>query len=197
MGFLWYRGQLTSASIADIRLVLTGDDGDSFDIDESAKQDQPSIEDVAEDRTMRILELSTREEELAMLKSIVTGKRKDLDTDQDGFKAQKEGFEKELKELEKTAVSEATEQTRGILLALQPADAIDSLMGLAIEENVVLLKGMPEKSTAKILQQFLIGDDDEKKRGQEIFKEISQGNPSKMLIGDSFNGLLGNEPPEN
>jgi hypothetical protein len=118
LGFLWYRGQLTSTSIADIRLVLTGDDGDSFDIDDSEKQDQPSIEDVAEDRTMRILELSTREEELALLKSFITDNRKKLDTAQGGFKAQKVGFERDLKELDKTAVSEATEQTRGILLAL-------------------------------------------------------------------------------
>ena len=178
-------------------MVLTGDDADSFDIDEAGKQDQPSIEDVAEDRTMRILELSTREEELALLKSNVNRKRKELIADQDGFKKQKEGFEKDLKELDKAASSEATEQTRGILLALQPADAIDILMGLTIKENVVLLKGMPEKSTAKILQQFLIGDDDEKKRGQEVFKEISKGTPSKMLIGDSYNGLRGNEPIEN
>ena len=125
LGFLWYRGQLTSASVADIRMVLTGDDGDSLDVDEAGEQDQPSIEDVAEDRTTRILELSTREEELALLKSIVTGNRKDLITDQDGFKAQKKGFEEDLKALQKTAASEAMEQTRGILLALPPADAID------------------------------------------------------------------------
>ena len=89
------------------------------------------------------------------------------------------------------------EQTRGILLALQPDDAIDTLMGLTADENVILLKGMPEKSIARILEQFLSGEENERVRGQEVFKAISQGNPSKSLIDESLTGLTGNGPVEN
>lgn len=197
LGFLWYRGQLTSASIADMRLALSGDDEDSFDVDESEKQDQLSTEDFAERRVTRILELSTREEELDLLKRVVTDNRKELIEEQEVFQQQKEGFEKQLKQLQEAAASEAMEQTRGILLALQPDDAIGSLMALTAEENVMLLKGMPEKSIARILQQFLSGEENERVRGQEVFKAISQGNPSKSLIDESLTGLTGIRPVAN
>ena len=197
LGFLWYRGQLTSASIAEMRLALAGDDESLFDIDESEMQDQPSTEDLAEERVTRILELSTREEEIELLKRVVTDNREGLKADQKKFQDHKADFEKQLKQLQKTNASESMEQTRAILLALQPADAIDTLMGLTADENVMLLKGMPEKSIARILQQFLSGEENERARGQEVFKAISQGNPSKSLIDESLTGLTGNGPVEN
>jgi hypothetical protein len=197
LGFLWYRGQLTSTSIAEMRLALSGDDEDSFGIDESEMQDQLSSEDYSRQRVTRILELSTREEELDLLKRVVNDTRQGVIDEQAKFQKKKLNFEEQLNILQETAASEAMEKTRGVLLALQPDDAIDYLMALAAEENIMLLKGMPDKSIARILQTFLAGKENEQTRGQEVFQAISQGNPSKLLIDEALIGLSGDQPVAN
>ena len=65
---------------------------------------------------------------------------------------------------------------------MSPDDAVENLMQLDLEENIVLLKGMPEKQIAKILQEFLKGKDEQLERGWQIFEAISRGEPSKKLI---------------
>ena len=42
VGLLWYRNQLTSETIKDIRLILTGQDQNTFVADEEAENVQPS-----------------------------------------------------------------------------------------------------------------------------------------------------------
>lgn len=197
LGFLWYRGQLNPAAIAEMRHVLSGDDAGSFDAEEEQQNDQPSNADYAQQRVTRILELGTREEELDLLKRVVTDTREVLKKDREAFKKQKDIFEDELKKHQETTASVAMEQTRGILLALQPNDAVDNLMALTTEDNVMLLKGMPEKSIAQLLEQFLNGDDSQKLRGQEIFKAISQGDPSRKLIDGTLSSLNGQQPSAN
>ena len=179
--FLWYRGQLTADSISDIRLALSGEDQDAFGIDVEDKPDQLSSDDFIRQRTMRILELNVRQDELDLLKKMVTDNRKGLTGDQDAFAEKKKEFQKQLEDLLAASTANATEQTRGILRALPSADAMDNLMALPVADNVVLLQGMPEKLIAKIIKEFLKGDEAQRLRGQEIFKAISQGEPSKGL----------------
>ena len=182
VAFLWYRGQLSTNAMEDIRLVLAGQDPNAFAIDEEKKQDELSSEDYINRRTMRILELNTRQEELDLLKKLVIDNRKELIDDQDTFEDKRLAFQEELQQLQTASTSAATEQTRGILSSLQPADAMSNLMALSIAENVVLLKGMPEKTIARILKEFLNGDENQRQRGQEVFTAISQGKPATDLI---------------
>jgi hypothetical protein len=195
--FLWYRGQLTADSIADIRLALSGEDQDAFGIDVEDKPDQLSSDDFIRQRTMRILELNVRQDELDLLKKMVTDNRKKLIADQETFKEKKNQFQTQLGDLLATSTANATEQTRGILRALAPADAMDNLMTLPVTDNVVLLQGMPEKSIAKILKEFQNGDEAQRLRGQEIFKAVSQGEPSKGLIDETLSKLSGAAPATN
>ena len=195
--FLWYRGQLTADSIADIRLALSGEDQDPFGIDVEKERGQLSSDDFIRKRTMRILELNIRQDELDLLKKMVTDNRKGLIKEQDAFEQKKQEFQRQLKDLLATSTADATEQTRGILRALSPPDAIDNLMALPVTENVVLLQGMPEKSIAKIIKEFLNGDDAQRLRGQEIFKAISQGEPSKSLIDETLSKLTDDAPVTN
>ena len=197
LGFLWYRGQLTPATIADMQLALSGEDDSVLDVEDGEKQDQPSNEEYAEERITRILGLSTRQEELNLLKRVITDNRKGLIEKNEEFREQKAEFEKQLQELQTASTSTAMEQTRGILVSLPPADAVDNLMGLTTEANVQLLKGMPEKTIAKILQEFLSGDESEKTRGQDVFRAISEGEPTKKLIDEAFTGLAGERPAAN
>ena len=67
---LWSRDRLTAESINEIRLILAGQVQDDVDVEEEQESIQPSIEDVVKARTMRILDLQRREEELAQLKTL-------------------------------------------------------------------------------------------------------------------------------
>jgi hypothetical protein len=66
-------------------------------------------------------------------------------------------------------------------------------MQLPLDEDIVLMKGMPEKMIAKILKEFqatLITSSDasgERKetpaeRGRKIFEALSRGEPSRSLL---------------
>lgn len=189
LAFLWSRGQLTVDIINDIRLVLVGQDPDRFDLNEEEKEDQLSSKDYVLHRTMQILELSARDEELDLLKTMITDNRKKLIDEQELFKKKKKDFEKELQRLQQANTSTATEQTRGTLIALSPSNAVETLLALTVDEDVLLMKGLPKKEIAKILKEFLNGNDEQKGRGQTIFKAISHGEPSKMLIDNSLQKL--------
>ena len=71
------------------------------------------------------------------------------------------------------------------------------MMALSVTDNVVLVQGMPEKSIAKILKEFQLGDAAQRLRGQEIFKAVSQGEPTKGLIDETLSKLTGDEPTTN
>ena len=102
----------------------------------------------------------------------------------------KQNFEKQLAQLNQSVTAESTEQARGVLLALPTADAVDNLMQLSLQENIILLKGMQEKSIGKLLQQFLRESDQKKRdRAHEIFEAISQGEPSLSSLNDAIDNL--------
>jgi len=66
-------------------------------------------------------------------------------------------------------------------------------MQLSLEQNVVLMKGMPEKTIAKILKEFqstpppqadagLQRKETPPERGRMIFEALSRGEPSRTLL---------------
>lgn len=182
--FLWFRGQLNGETLHEIRLVLSGGNPDEFaDGDEGVKV-RPSVDDILRHRSLRVLELDAREGELALMKTMITQKADELISEQQAFEERKLEFDDELESLNEQMISQATEQARGILLAMTPPDAVDHLMQLQLQESVVLLKGMPEKDIAEILQEFLGGsaDKDRIDRGREIFEAITRGEPTSSLL---------------
>jgi len=199
VAFLWYRGQLTGETLKEIRLVLSGEDQSAFgDVDE-LENDQPSVDDVVRDRSLRILGLISRENELSILRTMVDAKATSLSKQQEEFDRKAEEFDKRLEQLNADINSKAAKSSRGILLALPAADAVGNLMTLELPQNIVLLKGMPDKSVAKILREFFRVDETKypgaAKRGYEIFKGISDGEPLKKLIDDTNIQLSAEGPP--
>jgi len=183
---LWFRGQLTADTIGEIRLILAGDSRDAVADEDDVDNALPSSDDVTRRRSLAILNLSNREEQLDLLSSMIDNSRKSLLEDQKAFETAQQDFEKRLVDLKATLASDSTEQTRGILLAMSPADSVNHLMQLDLEQCVVLLKGMPEKKAATILQEFFIGagpkNDERIKRGHEILTAIGAGEPERALI---------------
>ena len=107
----------------------------------------------------------------------------------EAFIRDKDAFVTQLDTRLAAVTSTATEQARNILLAMSGTDAVAHLMELDLEENVVLLKGMPEKKIASILGAFSQGDIEQFKRGQDIFKAISVAGPASQIIGDQIQTL--------
>jgi flagellar motility protein MotE (MotC chaperone) len=188
---LWKRGMISAHQLQEIKLVLTNHaQVEESDSEADLKQKYPSVREVAEVRAVKVLGFDKRESELTTLKGMADVKRDALEIQQKQFRAQRKEFEDELARIEAEITSTSTEQARGVLLALPPKDAARQLMQLPLEQDVVLMKGMPEKTIAKILKEFqapgdaavVEGRDGPAERGRQIFEALSRGEPSRSLL---------------
>ncbi len=189
LAYLYSRGHLTSATMRDIRDVLSGTEQAELELTVEEDVEQPSNNDVVRDRSMRILELNGREKELALFKNMISKRAESLISEQQKFEQSRKDFEKQLQEMKKAISSEATEQARGILLASSPGDAAGMLMDVELDKAILLVKGMPEKSIAKIIKEFDGDDIKIQQRGRDIFKAISEGEPDRSFIDDTSEQL--------
>ncbi|OYW12943.1 MAG: hypothetical protein B7Z55_17680, partial [Planctomycetales bacterium 12-60-4] len=78
-----------------------------------------------------------------------------------------------------------------VLLATPPEDAVKRLMALTLPESVNLLRGLPEKSIAKILLAFQLNPQTIE-RGQELFQALYRGDPDRELIEQALEDLKTN-----
>ncbi len=196
VAILWQRKQLTAESVKEIRLILTGEDQDVFIADEEADSSRPSSKDIVRERSMRILDLGTREQELSILTSMIDNKASNLSTLQQSFDKQRNEFEERLQQLNESITAESAEQARGILLKLPETNAVTNLMGLELQQNIALLQGMTEKDIARILEQFATGTTEQAERGQEIFQSLSKGAEPKSLVDDAIQRLSSRGAPQ-
>jgi|GEM_PF-884248 len=191
---LWRQGMLSPHHLYEIKLVLTNRaTPEEREAEAEQKPQYPSAQEVAQARAVKVLSLDKRESELTTLKGMTDAKRTELESLQKQIRSGRKEFEDELARTEANITSTATEQARGVLLALPPKDAMQQLMQLSLDQDVVLMKGMPEKTIAKILKEFqsttaLIPDasGDRKEpppeRGRKIFEALSRGEPSRSLV---------------
>jgi flagellar motility protein MotE (MotC chaperone) len=196
---LWQRGMVSAHHLREIRLVLTNRTvNDEKESDRDQKPEFPSSQQLAEARAIKTLNFDKRESELITLKGMADDKREDLESLQKQFRAQRKMFDDELARIETELTSTSTEQARGVLLALAPKDAVRQLLQLTLAEDVVLLKGMPEKTVAKILKEFSAaapapappptadsGADRKEspaERGRRIFEALTRGEPVRTLL---------------
>jgi flagellar motility protein MotE (MotC chaperone) len=186
LGLLWWQGRLNGETISQIRDVLLGNEDEEPSGVQETPNRLPSNDEVIRERALRILDLQRREAELDQLKRLVDGKGNEILAHLDQLEKEKKEFEEELQTQTEQVTSEAAEQSRGILTALPSGEAVRNLMQLPLEENVVLLKGLPEKTIAKILQEFTGSLDEETQtRGLEIFEAITHGDPTNRLVRDT------------
>jgi flagellar motility protein MotE (MotC chaperone) len=196
VGALWSRGHLSAANFREIRLILAGQQPkDDLLEDEKLEREQQSYRDVQETRLTRVLDLETRARELDVLKTMTSETANELISDRQEFDEKVKAFRQELQNLQTQLEDASTRQTRAILLASQPADAAERLMGLDPGDAVRLLTGMPEKSIAKILQAF--GKDQQMAvRGQELFEELVRGGLRSDLLRQAADSMDEPNTPE-
>jgi hypothetical protein len=189
VGWLWIQGSLNAGSMKEIRLALTGQTAaESAEAAEAVQSSQTSQDEIQEARVIRVLELESRENELTLLKRMTSDSANELISDRKSLDELKARFRAELEQLRQQAEDGSTEQTRAILLASPPEEAVNRLMGLTSQEGVGLLKGLPEKSISRILQAFQ-ADPETQKRGQELFEGIYRGEPARSAIGNTLDKL--------
>ncbi|MBI1345896.1 hypothetical protein GC163_06365 [bacterium] len=189
LGLLWSRGYLSASTLREIRLAIQQDTESEVDAEKEDKvPDMPSETEVKEARVVRVLDLQVRENELSFLKRMTTESANQLISDREAFDELKTGFRQELDRLKADSTAASTEQIRTVLLASPPEESVNRLMGLTVEEGTNLLRGLPEKSIAKILQAFQL-DAKSVERGKELFEALYRGEPERSLIQKTMDQL--------
>ncbi len=185
VGLLWSRGSLDKHTLRDIRRALAPATAkvaaETETPAETATTPAVSAQEIRDARVKRVLDLDARENELQLLKRLTTDLANQLISERQAFDELKRAFRKELSEQTAKAASDSTEQSRAILLASPPEEAVQRLMGLTLEEDVDLMRGLPEKSIARLLGAFQ-RDPKAADRGQKIFEALYHGNPAVPLL---------------
>lgn len=185
--YLWSNGLLSPEKISDVRQMLSK--GEASDPKSLPDVDPPipSLEEVIEARARLSAEHQSRDRELSSMKALNHTWSLRLQTERQAFDTQQQAFEKRLQELDEKLTSEATEQSRAVLSAMAPKNAMEHLMSLSLEDDVVLLKGLSEKNISKILKEFKIEAQPAEagsraERGAKIFEALARGNPQRALL---------------
>ncbi len=190
LGLLWSRGQLNARTFREIEVVLTGEEflsGSEADKDEETQQ--ISMEEIENERAMGILGLEKRESLAKQLLETAMEIRDDVTQKQEELRKDREAFAIEVQLVNDKITSESVELARGVLLQSSPKDAVNLLMDLTMDEDVILLRGMPEENIAKILKEFNNGQIQErKKRGQHIYESLYHGEPAKSVVNQQLGG---------
>lgn len=196
VGWLWSQGRLTSDTLRDVKDVMAGKPPESDRETPAPETSEPVAEEVAEIRAKRLFGLGVREDELQILKNIVAGQAKRVTEMQAQLEKKQQDFEKRLAELREQNEQASIQQSRTVLQAMQPAEAADALMGLSPEQSLTVLRGMPEKTIARILKELTrSADKTVKERGQKLFEALTEGEPERSLIRSAGAEGVGEAPP--
>ncbi|MFN0196995.1 MAG: hypothetical protein ACKVT0_09630 [Planctomycetaceae bacterium] len=183
---LWSRGNLTPQTVHDAYAVLTQQAEEQKKQVQAEKVALPSMQEVSLMRVSRIMELNSRESELARIEQFLREKKNELSQQLADFERQQSEFQAELNALIEKINAESTKRTRNVLVSLPPADAVDNLMNMTLDENVTLIQGMQNKVIAKIMMEFNNGDTKKKDRGKDILKALLDGKPNRELANEAL-----------
>jgi hypothetical protein len=203
LALLWSQGTLSTRRLREIRDLFGPQEKEAVTFGAEAQPALPSSQDVLRERSLRILSLGSLETEVGLLKSMIENERNSLIAQRADFQKEKAAFNTQLQQLADKNVVEAREQSRSVLLALPPADAVDRLMQLTVNEDVLLLREMPEAKIALLLKEFATPPEGggepanaardaavaRIQRAKEIFERITKGEPRESIIRSALNNV--------
>jgi hypothetical protein len=195
--WLWQRGELTAERLDALRAAWEQPTKQDAEPEGSADAGPTGIaaDAVMRKRVLRAFDLESREQEITLQTALVVAERDRLLSDRQTLEKQQAAFRAELDRLTAESADEAAEQTRGVLLAMAPADAVQALAALDVARNVVLLQGLPAKSIGKILKELSRGDEEQRERGARIFEALSRGEPLAGAIAEALDDAQGDLTP--
>ena len=109
--------------------------------------------------------------------------RKRVATEQENLLANRARLDKELKDRQAKKAADGIQKSLAVLQASDTDLAVAQLSELTLEENILLMEEMPEKTIAKLLAAFAEGDQIQKDRGQQIFQSITRGQTAEVDKG--------------
>ncbi|MCG6154509.1 hypothetical protein [Rubinisphaera margarita] len=181
--YSWGQGHMSREAVLEIAAIVKGEPRPSdLQKEEEVEMEMTSYDEIVRKRTEKILSIAARESELAVLKKAIDDQTNLVMTERQKLEQIKKTFKDEL-EKERTALAdEAVAQARAILLKMDPESGVEKLLALNTDDAVLLLKGMPEKDAARILDQFrerIAGKDpmERVQKAEEIYKAIYRGEP--------------------
>jgi hypothetical protein len=201
LGVLWSQGLLSVRRLREMRDLLGPQEKEVVAVEGEPPLALPSSQDVLRERSLRVLSLGSLETEVGLLKSMIENERNGLIAQRADFQKEKAAFNTQLQQLSEKNIVEAREQSRSVLLALPPADAVERLMQLSVDEDVLLMREMPEAKIALLLKEFAAAPEGGDAattardaparvlRAKEIFARISKGEPRESIIRSALNNL--------
>jgi flagellar motility protein MotE (MotC chaperone) len=183
---VWQRGWLTPHYLREIRMVFETTEEEKEAAARAEETPKVSLDEVVRERALRILDLDKREKDLQQLHDDVMAQAQEISAARTTITAARDAFRKELEALRKESATAAIEQARGVLLAMPPADAATKLTQISEREAIHLVRGMPEKSIAKILKEFSTTPE-QIDRGKKLFEAIARAEPEVAVIDKAEN----------
>ena len=190
-GWLWSNGQLNPQKIQNIIAVAQGLDVavPKAQAEKDAERDslQPSIEDVARARAMKLRDVELREQALRQHIENVKFEQTKLSDENGRYNRIREAFEAELKSLRTGAIATNEENARLILENVKPKQAKDQILRMInngeMQDVVMILSAMPITKRSKIITEFKT--DQEAVKLAELLKLIREGVPEVDLIDET------------
>jgi len=193
-GYFWFTGRLSRETLHEMGDVLVGKPPEPPADDDAEPKPVPTVDEVMQARVGRLFDLGTREQELLLLKTMIVQQAEQVTALRGELEKDRKSFAEELKTLKERNEEDAVQQSRAVLQALQPADAAAAVMSLSPEQSLRVVRGLPEKTIARILKELTRGDDKMKERGDKLLQSITEGEPSRKLIDDATAQLSTGNP---
>lgn len=190
VGYFGYLGTLTKSNVNEILAILKDE---PTNLPETAEVDDTPLitnDQLVAVRTRAILSLTERERELELIKRTITEQSEQVLKERATLETTRAAFLKQLKSIQEESASQAADQTRGILLKMKPEVAVINLMAMSLDESIMILQGMAEKDSAKLLQTFQLGTSEQRDRAEQIFLAISRGLPTTDFVQQTEKDVL-------
>lgn len=191
-GYLWSKGEMNAdkltAMIAAAKGIGLTDAGKvRNDKDSEGDSEQPSIEDVARARAMKLRDVELREQALRQHVENLKFEQTKLSDENGRYNRMREAFDAELKSLRTGAIATNEENARLILENVKPKQAKDQILRMInngeMQDVVMILSAMPITKRSKIISEFKT--DQESVKLAELLKLIREGVPEVDLIDET------------
>ena len=188
LGLGWYTGKLTPQKLARLRAVIHGISEDKGVGSEIALDvEQPSYEEILEQRRLDFRQLELREEIVRQNVSFMDRQRAAITAKRQEFDTAKQKFEEQLAAMEAESTSTGEEDMRLTVENIKPAQAKQQITLMLdrgeFEKVVSLLAAMSITKRAKIVAEFRTPED--ATRLSKILELMADGAPLTPMIEES------------
>lgn len=192
----WSQGKLAPDRVWKALAALEGVELPDTNAAQPEAPPQPTLEDVAAARAIKLRQLEQREMSLAEGLQLMREERDRLSEQAADIARQQQAFAAQLATVHDTALETGRENARLILENIKPKQAKELLVKMLddgeLDEVVMLVSQMPQSKRAKIAGEFK--SEEEQTRLNEIMRRIREGTPDAPLVDEARAADAADEP---